>query len=227
MYRRIALHVVLGLLAVPVGGCLWVASLIYDESHVTTYILHYPQFTVSLTEENAFMQLDLQQGAETASQESPFSIQIEPGGKVYRIFDLPEDAAAAKFGEPRVIDLPLGEMRHGYVWSLGGEVYPHAAPLEIARGEWVRLAMTNDTSMWHPMHLHGHYFRPLLEGVPIAERPLKHRLPKIHRCYHRELTISGFTIKLLASFCRSVVDFPLDTSVVDLPPNTHTSVADF
>lgn len=33
------------------------------------------------------------------------------------------------------------------------------ALLDVAAGEWVRLAVRNDSAKWHPMHLHGHHFR--------------------------------------------------------------------
>ena len=37
---------------------------------------------------------------------------------------------------------------------------PPAQPLaELALGETVRIAMTNDTAWPHAMHLHGHHFR--------------------------------------------------------------------
>ena len=32
------------------------------------------------------------------------------------------------------------------------------APFEIEAGQTVRLVMRNRSSMWHPMHLHGHTF---------------------------------------------------------------------
>ena len=55
-----------------------------------------------------------------------------------------------------------------YLWSMGGQYYPElfspkgqAEPLKIQQGDRVRIRMTNSTMMFHPMHLHGHFFRLL------------------------------------------------------------------
>ncbi len=75
-------------------------------------------------------------------------------------------------GPLRTFRLPLqGDMAR-YVWMIDGQVWPKADPLQIRRGERVHVQMINETMMWHPMHLHGHFFR-LLQGA--GERcPLKH-----------------------------------------------------
>ena len=75
-------------------------------------------------------------------------------------------------GPSREMELVLGGNMMKYVWTINGEVYPKAAPLLIRQGERVRIAMRNDTSMWHPMHLHGHFFR-VLQGAGDYS-PLKH-----------------------------------------------------
>jgi len=54
--------------------------------------------------------------------------------------------------------------------EINGQNYPDAEPLAVAAGEWVRVTMRNDSSMWHPMHLHGHHFRVLAPG---GNGPLK------------------------------------------------------
>ena len=59
-----------------------------------------------------------------------------------------------------------------YTWMLDGQAWPKADPLLIRRGDRVQVEMANETRMWHPMHLHGHFFR-VLRGA--ADRcPLKH-----------------------------------------------------
>jgi FtsP/CotA-like multicopper oxidase with cupredoxin domain len=75
-------------------------------------------------------------------------------------------------GPSRTIDLTLGGNMAKYVWTINGEVYPKTSPLLIRRGERVQVSMRNDTSMWHPMHLHGHFFRVDNGAGPRA--PLKH-----------------------------------------------------
>lgn len=75
-------------------------------------------------------------------------------------------------GPLRAFELPLqGDMAR-YVWMIGGQAYPAADPLLIRTGDRVQLTMRNETGMWHPMHLHGHFFR-VLQGA--GDRcPLKH-----------------------------------------------------
>lgn len=75
-------------------------------------------------------------------------------------------------GDAHPIDLPLGGDMQRYVWTLGGQAWPQADPLVVRQGERVQLTLENRTMMWHPMHLHGHFFR-VLQGA--GERaPLKH-----------------------------------------------------
>lgn len=46
-----------------------------------------------------------------------------------------------------------------YSWGLDGEAFPDRVPIEIREGQRVRLTFENATSMFHPIHLHGHTFR--------------------------------------------------------------------
>jgi FtsP/CotA-like multicopper oxidase with cupredoxin domain len=75
-------------------------------------------------------------------------------------------------GPERTFVLPLeGDMKR-YVWMIDGQAWPDATPLEIRPGDRVRIEMPNRSMMFHPMHLHGHFFR-VLQGA--GDRcPLKH-----------------------------------------------------
>jgi FtsP/CotA-like multicopper oxidase with cupredoxin domain len=46
-----------------------------------------------------------------------------------------------------------------YNWSINGKRYGEDKPLAIRAGERVALVMRNETTMAHPMHLHGHRFQ--------------------------------------------------------------------
>jgi FtsP/CotA-like multicopper oxidase with cupredoxin domain len=75
-------------------------------------------------------------------------------------------------GPARTFALNLQGDMSKYVWTIDGQVYPKADPLVIRQGERVQVSLANQTMMWHPMHLHGHFFR-VLQGA--GERaPLKH-----------------------------------------------------
>ncbi|WP_026187135.1 multicopper oxidase family protein [Ensifer sp. BR816] len=47
----------------------------------------------------------------------------------------------------------------GYVWMLNGKRRGEDAPLAVAEGERVEITFRDDTTMAHPMHLHGHHFQ--------------------------------------------------------------------
>ncbi len=50
----------------------------------------------------------------------------------------------------------------GKVWAFNGQAdMPDEPWITVARGETVRIAMTNDTAWPHAMHLHGHHFRQI------------------------------------------------------------------
>jgi len=44
-------------------------------------------------------------------------------------------------------------------WTINGQAYPNAEPIEIHQGEVIRFRLDNQSAMPHPMHLHGHFFR--------------------------------------------------------------------
>jgi len=50
-----------------------------------------------------------------------------------------------------------------YNWSINGKQFdmnaPTANPLLVEQGQRVRLDFVNTTTMWHPMHLHGHTYQ--------------------------------------------------------------------
>lgn len=58
----------------------------------------------------------------------------------------------------KTLDLSLGIGRGGREWLLNGKTYAQHEPLAISKGDRVRIRMRNTTTMFHPMHLHGHTF---------------------------------------------------------------------
>lgn len=47
----------------------------------------------------------------------------------------------------------------GYVWMLNGAAHGAHTPLEVREGERVEITFTDQSTMAHPMHLHGHHFQ--------------------------------------------------------------------
>ncbi len=64
-------------------------------------------------------------------------------------------------GKRRDLRVVLGGDMKNYVWMMNGQAFPKADALLIGAGERVGVEMVNESGMWHPMHLHGHFFRAL------------------------------------------------------------------
>jgi len=63
-------------------------------------------------------------------------------------------------GRPdRRYNLELGENPSGYVWTINGRPHGRDEALPVEEGERVRLTFLNRSTMFHPMHLHGHTFQ--------------------------------------------------------------------
>lgn len=64
------------------------------------------------------------------------------------------------FGSPdRHYTLTLGPGPEPGSWAMGGQLYPDADELAVSPGDHVRVTMRNQSEMFHPMHLHGHFFK--------------------------------------------------------------------
>jgi FtsP/CotA-like multicopper oxidase with cupredoxin domain len=65
----------------------------------------------------------------------------------------------------RTVELKLtgGMMR--YDWAFNGRGYDPKRLAPVRAGERVRLSFVNTTTMWHPVHLHGHTFAVAESGV--------------------------------------------------------------
>lgn len=99
----------------------------------------------------------------------------EWGPKALRYADiLALESTTLPEGPLREINMTLTGNMAKYEWGIDNQLYPDAEPYFIKEGERVRVVMKNLTNMWHPMHLHGHYFRVLARDTDIDLLPLKH-----------------------------------------------------
>ena len=77
-------------------------------------------------------------------------------------------------GKPSTIQALMQE--HALAWTMNRtaqheHALMHRPFLRLKRGEHVLLRMVNETGYWHPMHLHGHFFRVVaLGGKPTLRR---------------------------------------------------------
>ncbi|MFC4950959.1 multicopper oxidase family protein [Pseudonocardia sp. GCM10023141] len=80
---------------------------------------------------------------------------------VIQVNDLPAaEPVALTAREPDVVHaVKLGGPEPGYTWTINGRTYDPAAGLPVREGQRVRLRFENTTTMFHPMHLHGHTFQ--------------------------------------------------------------------
>lgn len=72
----------------------------------------------------------------------------------------------------REIRLTLDGDMERYVWLLNNKALQEDDQIHIKGGEVVRFIMINRTMMYHPMHLHGHFFRIINDQGDRS--PLKH-----------------------------------------------------
>lgn len=71
----------------------------------------------------------------------------------------PTAAAALPSREPdRTLEVGLQMQSGGRRWVINGKPYADYQPLSVQQGERIRLRISNETMMFHPMHLHGHTF---------------------------------------------------------------------
>ncbi len=62
--------------------------------------------------------------------------------------------------------------RPGRQWAINGGIYPHVPMFVVEQGDLVRVKIANDTSVVHPMHLHGHHALVLSRnGQPATGSP--------------------------------------------------------
>ena len=59
----------------------------------------------------------------------------------------------------RSLTVELGGDMENYTWTLNKQSWPNVTPLQVKRDERVEIIFKNNTTMSHPMHLHGHVFQ--------------------------------------------------------------------
>lgn len=61
----------------------------------------------------------------------------------------------------KVLHFELTGNMNRYVWTINNKTISESDKILIGHGENVRIILSNNTMMRHPMHLHGHFFRVL------------------------------------------------------------------
>jgi CopA family copper-resistance protein len=96
-----------------------------------------------------------------------------PGARVLSYRDLRAAKPLYPVREPtRVIEIRLTGNMERYFWSINGNSFSQAQPIQLHLGERARFRFVNETMMNHPMHLHGMWMMPQVGNG--AENPLLH-----------------------------------------------------
>jgi FtsP/CotA-like multicopper oxidase with cupredoxin domain len=89
--------------------------------------------------------------SELGDRAPTLDLSLEP--QLRSIAELPDDPVA----RTEIVTLTGGDTN--YQWGLNGKPMMHDTLFSVRRGERYEVVMQNLTTMAHPMHLHGHYFR--------------------------------------------------------------------
>jgi FtsP/CotA-like multicopper oxidase with cupredoxin domain len=89
--------------------------------------------------------------AERGTLAPDLDLSLEP--QLQSIAELPDDPVV----RTEIVTLTGGEAN--YLWGLNGKAMMHDTLFSVREGERYEVVMQNLTTMAHPMHLHGHYFR--------------------------------------------------------------------
>ena len=109
---------------------------------------------------NGFAALVLQSGRGAAPD--PASLVTELNTRPVLMVSDTRAAESVRLTErtPDVVhELKLGGPDRNYTWTINGQVYDPNRGLPVREGQRVRLRFANTTTMYHPMHLHGHTFQ--------------------------------------------------------------------
>jgi CopA family copper-resistance protein len=93
---------------------------------------------------------------------SKMNMSGDKSDEVTLTYDMLRSPTPTKLDEKksmREIKLALTGNMIRYVWSFNDKTLSQSDKILIKKGENVRMILTNNTMMRHPLHLHGHFFR--------------------------------------------------------------------
>ena len=146
----------------------------------------------------------------SGSPPPPTARPNELSGQTLMVHDLaPAESATLPPRTPdRTSTLTLNGQMNPYQWGINGAPYGSNSPVTITKGERLRMAVTNQTMMVHPLHVHGHTFALASTGVrkdTVLVRPMERLevdieadnagrwMTHCHNAYHAE---AGMMIEL-------------------------------
>ncbi|GGF54222.1 putative oxidase (copper-binding protein) [Marmoricola endophyticus] len=115
----------------------------------------------------------------SASGVTPAAGAAGPAGRLLTYADLrPTEAVALRARKPdATLPVVLRMVRGGRTWTINDKTYDEHEPLDVLSGQRVRLVLDNRTTMFHPMHLHGHTYAVVSGGRPGVRKDTVNVLP--------------------------------------------------
>ena len=143
-----------------------------EEMHHQGHEMPMPDTTKNMDHQHHEMDMDM-----PMEDEAPGMDMTQPGDQQLVIldYDMLRSTEPTVFSEEKNIkhlQFNLTGNMWRYVWSINGKVLSKADKIKVDSGEVLRITMTNNTMMHHPMHLHGHFFRVINQQGNYS--PLKH-----------------------------------------------------
>lgn len=106
--------------------------------------------------------MDADAGTDTMQMDHSQHMNMNTGGGIVTLnYDMLKSPVKTILPEglKRTLNFTLTGNMNRYVWTLDNKTVKEADRILIHKGEVLRLVLTNNSMMRHPMHLHGHDFR--------------------------------------------------------------------
>ncbi|MFJ9614135.1 multicopper oxidase family protein [Streptomyces noursei] len=125
----------------------------------------FPLTALSAGSDNQTAQALLRTGDGEAPDEKIRPTELRSGGLSADKFKAASSVRLSDRDPDRTIKMDLTGNMEDWDWGINGKAYSASARYPVRQGERVRISFHNTTTMWHPMHLHGHTFA-LPDGGP-------------------------------------------------------------
>jgi FtsP/CotA-like multicopper oxidase with cupredoxin domain len=108
---------------------------------------------------NALARAQLSTGAGTAPDPAFRPVELTKRIGTVDIFTTTSDFDLGPVQPDTTLSVDLDGDMLPYNWTINGRPFSDRAPLQIKQGQRAVMTFNNTTTMWHPMHLHGHTFQ--------------------------------------------------------------------
>ncbi|WP_275466405.1 multicopper oxidase family protein [Streptomyces noursei] len=118
----------------------------------------FPLTALSAGSKNQTAQALLRTGDGEAPNEKIRPTELRSGGLSADKFKAAASVRLSDSKPDRTIKMDLTGSMKDWDWAINGRPFTETQRYAVHQGERVRIIFHNKTTMWHPMHLHGHTF---------------------------------------------------------------------